>query len=275
MCIPSISIEPKKSSICINDDSSVSNKTNNNKKAFNIIDESLSIPVSNSNINQTSNKIKISDKSTDNCSIDNHFISTDINKTNEILPYSIEKYNFPLNHNAENESNINNASLSVKSNYLHNELIFPNSECVENLKNDVCPVSNCTKTDSTNVIKESLTCVNNSRKNDMCFGDNEHSHVLNDIENNETSSDCLPSKIEEQSNQPKSKDFIEDNRTIQSNSYTHGSNLSEKAVANKSSSNPNKLNIVTTEPYPKYTPTVEKAIKKYENKQPKKECIIM
>lgn len=37
----------------------------------------------------------------------------------------------------------------------------------------------------------------------------------------------------------------------------------------------NKISIVTTEPYPKYTPTVEKAIKKYENSQPKKECIVM
>lgn len=49
-----------------------------------------------------------------------------------------------------------------------------------------------------------------------------------------------------------------------------------KFSCNKSDSKPVKLNnIVTTEPYPKYTPTVEKAIKKYENKQPKKDCIVM
>jgi len=68
---------------------------------------------------------------------------------------------------------------------------------------------------------------------------------------------------------------IENNDNILSNSFTNDSNLSEKIIESKSNSKPTKLNMVTTEPYPKYTPTVEKAIKKYENKQPKKECIVM
>lgn len=270
---PSICLEDNKPLICVNDDSSISNETNNNIFEFNILDESLSVPIPNSYINQTTNKIINPDKLTDSCSINSNFICTDINLANSILPCSIEKYNFLLNHNTENESTINNASsLSVHSNNLHNGLLFPNNECVQKLENDECSDSKCTKTDITNVINESVTSVNNSRKKDMCFSDNKHS---NDIENNETSSDCLPSKIEKQFNQSKSKNVIEDNRTSQSNNNTNDSNLSEKTVASKSFSNPNKSNIVTTEPYPKYTPTVEKAIKKYENKQPKKECILM
>jgi hypothetical protein len=192
---------------------------------------------------------------------------------NTILPYSIEKYNFLSNYDDEND--INNASLSVNSNNLHNGIIFPNIECVQKLENDESPISKCTKTDNINCINESMARVSNLRKKNICFSDNKHSHIFNDIENNETSSDYLPNKTEKELNQPKLKDFIEDNRTIQLNNYTNGSDLSEKTVVSKSFNNPNKLNIVTTEPFPKYTPTVEKAIKKYENKQPKKECIVM
>jgi len=73
------------------------------------------------------------------------------------------------------------------------------------------------------------------------------------------------------------KNIVEDYGDQQSNNTTTNDfKLLEKFDSYKSDSKPVKLNnIVTTEPYPKYTPTVEKAIKKYENKQPKKDCIVM
>lgn len=270
---PSIFVEHNKSLICINDASSIPNETNNN--TFNTIDEPLSVPVPDNYINQTTNTIINSDKLTDNCSINSNFIGTNINVVNTVLPYSKEKHNFLLNYNVANENDINNASLSVNSNNLYNGILFPNIECVQKLENDEIPDSKCSKTDNINIINESVTRVSNSIKKDICFNDNKHSHIINDIENNKSSSDCLPNKTENKLNEPKLKDFIEDNRAIQLNNNSNGSDLSEKTVVCKSISNPNKLNIVTTEPFPKYTPTVEKAIKKYENKQPKKECIVM
>lgn len=70
--------------------------------------------------------------------------------------------------------------------------------------------------------------------------------------------------------------LVKDNGNQQSNNAVNDFKSLDKCSSNKCDRKPDKLNnIVTTEPYPKYTPTVEKAIKKYENKQPKKDCIVM
>lgn len=137
----------------------------------------------------------------------------------------------------ENDSNI---STTVSSTFLNNHNLYDKSlfskECVQELKNG------------------SLDHINNGSKNKL----NQSRDKINNLQS------------------IMNNDLIEDNGNItQSNRRTNDFNSSDKLNSSKSDSKPSKLNMVSTEPYPKYTPTVEKAIKKYKNKEPKKECIVM
>lgn len=137
----------------------------------------------------------------------------------------------------ENDSNI---STTVSSTFLNNhnlcDKLLSSKECVQELKNGLL---DHIKNSSKNKFNQSGDKINN----------------LKSIMNN---------------------DLIEDNGNItQLNRRINDFNSSDKLNSSKSDSKPIKLNMVSTEPYPKYTPTVEKAIKKYKNKEPKKDCIIM
>lgn len=242
-----------------NDDSSKSNKTNDNDDnngTFNI-EESLNVLNTNSQINTISNDIINPDKSTNS-----HY-------SNLTSTPSIEKCNIALNGIVmmnENESNILNNTLSTSlNNYnCHNK---------SNLIKECSQENSKFKFLKTESINEPCIFVNTNSRNNLNekkihVSDSKHYNVINKLENCESPSDCVKNSII-------NNNLVEDNDNIQTNSFTNDSNLSEKVIVNTNYTKPMKLNTVTTEPYPKYTPTVEKAIKKYENKQPKKECIVM
>lgn len=244
-----------------NYDSSKLNITNDNKSVFNV-EESLNLLNTNSHINILSNDIINLDKSTNSLSNSINLIST--------TP-SMETCNISLNDimTHENESNINNTSSTSLNDYNCQNKLYLTNECTKEIENVRNSKLNVLKTNS---VKEFPVFSNvNSRNNEeeIHLSDNNHYIVLNKLENCESSFDCVKSNHSSIMND----NLVEDDN-IQSNN-TYGSNLSEKVIVNKNYSKPTKFSIVTTEPYPKYTPTVEKAIKKYENKQPKKECIVM
>lgn len=172
--------------------------------------------------------------------VNNSDTSTSSYRFNNSIPSTslAEKCDILLNDlKNENDGNI---STIVSSTFLNNhnlcDKLLSSKECVQELKNG------------------SLDNVKNSSKNKFNQSEDKFNN-LKSIMNN---------------------DLIEDNGNItQSNRRTNDFNSTDKLNSSKSDSKPIKLNMVSTEPYPKYTPTVEKAIKKYKNKEPKKECIIM
>lgn len=249
-----------------NDDSSKLNITNDNKSTFNI-EESLNVQNTNSQIDTVSNNTINPDKSTNSLSHYSNLTSTP----------SIEKCNIAFNDIVmmnENESNILNNTLSTSLNnyncYNKSNLI---KDCPQEIENGTNSKLKFLKTESINepCMFANTNSRNNLNEKKIHLSDSKHYNVINKLENCESSSDCVKSNLSSIMND----NLVEDNGNIQTNSFTNDSNLSEKVVVNTNYNKPMKLNTVTTEPYPKYTPTVEKAIKKYENKQPKKECIVM
>lgn len=252
--------------------SKVNKKTSNNEEHLNSL---------NTNIDNN--------EATSNCNLNNNLTSTNIKAVNNNSTSLIEICEVPLNNISvmnENEIDIkNNSSSTSLNNYdNHNRPIFIN-ECVQEIDSNINPKLKILDSENTKMYLTSantnlcneLIDVNNLGKKEIILSSDEHS--------NEISFDCVKANKINKLNQSKIKDnnsklkvnnnLLEDNCSIQSNSFINDSNLSDKINASKNLNKPIKLNTVTTEPYPKYTPTVEKAIKKYENKQPKKECIIM
>lgn len=221
-----------------NDQSSKSIKTNKNKNTLNIEESPNSL-----NSNFINNP-----ECTGSFSLINNLSSTNTN---------VQKY--PIkNHD---EQKIKNGA-NPKSKFFKTEN-----------KTQLPMISNSISTD------ELMTEINSpAEKNDMLSIDNDRS---NELETPESYMDCVKNNTRQQSKNNSSSsaknhnDVIGDNDNILSINFTNDSNLSKKITDGKNYNKSTKLNMVTTEPYPKYTPTVEKAIKKYENKQPKKECIVM
>lgn len=247
------------------DNKSKLNKVNDNKSTFDI-EESLNVLDTNSQINIISNDIINPDKSTNS-----HY--SNLTSTTPL----IEKCNIALNDIVmmnENESNIINNTLSTSlNNYnCHNESDLT-KKCSQEIESDIYQKLKFLKTESINELSTfaNTNFRNNLEEKKIYFSDNKHCNVINKLENFESSLDCIKNNF----NSIINDNLVEDNGNIQTNNFTNDSKLSEKVIESKNYSKPMKLNIVTTEPYPKYTPTVEKAIKKYENKQPKKECIVM
>lgn len=258
-----------------------SDSIRNDQSSQSIITNTLNIKES---PNSLSTNFICNPEYTDSCSLKNNFASSNTN----VQKYPIQNCDVPLNNIISSDNNmIKNANSSSLNN-----CNFQNQSknvCVQKIKNDINPKSKFFKTENTNkfpLISNSISTdglmidMNSSMEKDVMHSiDNNHS---NELETSESSIDCLKYKKKQQSknNDTSSSlkindDLIGDNDNILSNSFTNNSNLSEKNVDVKNYSKPTKLNMVTTEPYPKYTPTVEKAIRKYENKQPKKECIVM
>lgn len=261
------------------------NKTKKHKNISNS-KESLNLLNTNNNFNGKSNY------NNDNSNIDCHNtvsnISRENNLANVILTPSIN-ISLPLNNDVTdvNESNthitlpssINNCNLVNKS--LHS------SESIQEVENGLSTCLNFPITENTENIFPMFPNTNSSvefnKKSETDFNKNgillENNDCLKLIEDHADASDCIKHSLKESFNQSKQNDLnksfelntklINKNDCDQSNSLTNDSNLTEQNCKK-----PIKLNIVTTEPYPKYTPTVEKVIKKYENK-PKKECIVM
>lgn len=221
----------------------------------------------------------------------NEFISNkDCSKVND-KNSNTNTFNFEESHNSLNINNhiksipkdINNFDEYTDNcnpdNTPLNDIVVKNknktnlcNECSHEMEDSTNSSLEFLKTDINNIksINE-ITVNNNLIENDMIFNNNRYSNIIDEIENNECSLDCVQNNSlthEKHSN-------MNSNNDIESNNFTNLSNLPEKMIVNHNYCKPIKLNVVTTEPYPKYTPTVEKAIKKYENKQPKKECIVM
>jgi len=266
--------------ICLNEHSE-SNRNNQSSQSIitNINKNALNIKESPNSLN--TNVIYNPDY-TDSCSLNNNMASSNT----YVQKYPIKNGDVPLNNIITSDNNIIKNENSSSLNNCKNQ---SKNVCVQKNKNDVNPklkffkteninkfpfISNSISTDELMIDINSLT-----EKNVMNSVNNDNS---NEIETPESSNDCVKYNIRQQSKNNNTSsslktqdDLIEDNDNILSNSLTNDSNISEKMVDVKNYSKPTKLNMVTTEPYPKYTPTVEKAIKKYENKQPKKECIVM
>jgi len=255
-----------------NDQSSKSIKININKNLFNIHESPNSL-----NINFINNPEYIG------C-LNNNFASTNTNF--EKSP--IKNCDVSLNNIATNDYNI---MKNANSSSLNNCNFQNQSEniCVQKIKNGANPKSKFFKIENTkkfpiisNAVStdELMTDINSSTEKDVMLSiDNDHS---NELETSESSMDCIKNNTRQQSKNYNTSsslktrdDLIENDANILSNSFINDPKLSEKVIDSKNYSKPTKLNMATTEPYPKYTPTVEKAIKKYENKQPKKECIVM
>lgn len=246
-------IDNNTTSVCINkceNDNAIPNEANISSSSM-----SQSLLNTNRHTNAILNDIYNSDKSTNSC------LSLD-NRTNKIP--SLEKHDVSLNGiimTNENKNNINNMSDSL---YYECEM---DKDTNSNLKDN----------------KNSTKKLMNRKQEIFSSNNNKHCEVVtSELENYEHSLDYPKcSKKQKQLNQSiKINDDckIEDSgdNNIQLNSVINDPNVSETAVVRvKNYSKPIKLNVVTTEPYPKYTPTVEKAIRKYEDKQPKKECIVM
>lgn len=253
-------IKNNESLICINkrnesisdEDNSKRNKTNGNTNTFNF-EESQHFLNIHDHIKTIPNDINKSNELTENCNPDNSYLTnSNIGVENTIHTSLVDRCNGPLN------------DIAVKN---KNELNL-NNECAHKKKNGTKSSLEFLKTDSTTFINGTVVGVNNNLvENDTIMSNNEHSNIIDGIENNEYSLDTIENNsktCENHSNLNGSSDIVSNN-----------SNLPKKMIASKNDCKPIKLNVVTTEPYPKYTPTVEKAIKKYENKQPKKECIVM
>jgi len=249
--IPELIENNTTSSVCINkceEDSLIQNKSNHFNSGM-----SQNVPNTNRHTNEILYDICNSDKSTNSC------LSFNNNCTTKIP--SIEKHDGLLNSISmtnENKSNIDNTPSSLY--YTQEMKKYMNQNLADN-------------SNSTNKLI--------NRREDIFLGNNDkHSEVVaSKLENCEhllDSSKCnrKPQQLSWSVNM--NDDCKKDDNNIQLNSFINDSNLSESGVVKvKNYCKPIRLNVVTTEPYPKYTPTVEKAIKKYEDKQPKKECIVM
>lgn len=196
----------------------------------------------------------------------------------------------------ENGSNVINKVSSSLNNSGSNKVLFteehiPEVESSTNTKLEILKtdsIKECPMLSNTNSTIDLKTDVNTISENKMLLSDTEHFHKRNELDyckpsiayvNNDTNKEFNQSKEEKSDLCLILNDINNDNSltegSIQSNSLPNDANVSKNIVTIDNYSKPIKLNMVTTEPYPKYTPRVEKAIKKYENKQPKKECIVM
>jgi len=252
--------EIENSLICLNEHSeSIRNDQSSQSIKINIHKNKL-------NIKETPNSLNtnfIHNPNTGSCNLNNNLASTNTN----VQKYPIRNCNVPINNcNFQNKSkNLNVPKIKNSEN--------PKSKFFKTENTTQFPmISNSISTD------ELMTKINSSEeKNVIVSIDNDRS---NELETSKFSIDYEKNDARQQSKNTSSSskphsDLILDNDNILSINFTNDSNLSKKVIDGKNYSKPTKLNMVTTEPYPKYTPTVEKAIKKYENKQPKKECIVM
>lgn len=239
-----------------NDDCSISNNINNNTNTFNI-EDSINILNTNSCINETSDCINKSAKSTKN--LDSSLIDTNISVENVVLKSPVKKYDYPPNHTDINESNIlNNVCATSLINCNLQNLYILNNECTQEIENITNPrLIKFSETENT----KSIPC--ESIKNVEGLSPKGMNNVIN-------SNVLIDNK-----NEFKEKNSNLSLKINNSLSEANNTSLPEKMKSSNNLSKPIKLNMVTTEPYPKYTPRVEKAIKKYENKQPKKECYVM
>lgn len=248
--------------ICLNKYSESISNDQSSKSIKTIINKNIL------NIQESPNPLNINFINNPEYTGTNNLASANTNFQNSPTKYC----DVPLN-NIDN--NIMKNANSSSSNYCN----FQNKSknvCVHKMKNGA-NVSNVSTTVSTD---ELMTDINSLMEKDIMVSiDNDHS---NELETSKFSMDSIKNDTSQQSKNYNTSsslinhdDLIEDNDNILSNSFTNKPNLSEKKIDCKNYSKPTKLNVVTTEPYPKYTPTVEKAIKKYENKQPKRECIVM
>lgn len=278
----SLVLIPKSNESIRNEDCSKSNNINNNTNTCNI-EDSINILNTNSCINGTSNCINKSAKSIN--SLNSSPIDINTSVENVILKSSMEKYDFLSNHTDINGINILSdvpATSSINCN-LQNTFIL-NNECTQEIENttNLSSIKLLETENSKNVPCESIKNVEDINHKEM--SNVNYSNILIDDKNDESSSYFVINS-NYQLNELKEKNSnlslnIDDSLTkvngeIQSNSLAYDTSLPEKIKTSNNLTKPIKLNTVTTEPYPKYTPRVEKAIKKYENKQPKKECYIM
>lgn len=265
-----------------NDDCSTSNNINNSTNTFNI-EGSINVLNANSCINGTANCINKFAKSTN--SLDSSLIDINISVENVILKSSMEKCDFSPDHTDINESNIlNNVSATSLINCNLQNTVVLNNECTSEIENITKPrLINFLETENIKIIPcESMKNVEDLSHKEM--NNVNYSNIPIDNKNDEFPSDFVINS-NDQSNEFKEKNsnlslkinnsLTKVNGEIQSNSLANNTSLPEKMKSSNDLSKPIKLNTVTTEPYPKYTPRVEKAIKKYENKQPKKECYVM
>lgn len=250
----------------LRNDGSRLNTTNSTRSSN--IEESLNVLDSNSMTNGVSIDVNNSCASINSGSLCNN-----IQKTK----FSVEKCDTLFSGLAMNGNKSNNSN-STSSSSLNNHNLYDKSITTEDSENDSNLKPQLLKTDLT---EKSPTFSNISLTGNlasglktkyMCSSDNEHSSTITEPENDESSMDQTEKK---NTGLCLNAVSIQDNCNLQLNNDTNDSNLKDNFSSSKSESKQIKLNVVTTEPYPKYTPTVEKAIKKYENKQPKKECIVM
>jgi len=243
------------------------------------------------NINKNTLNIEESPNSLNTNFINNpEYIGSCLNNNSIVQKSPIIKCDVPLYNIVTNDNyimqNANSSSLN-NCNFQNNS----KNVCLQKMKNGENSKSKFFKTENTkkfpmisNAVStdELMTDMNSSMEKDVMLSiDNDPS---NELETSESSMNIIKNNtscIQQSKNNNISSSLkthehlIKDSDNILSNSSTNDSNLFEKLIYRGNYSKPTKLNMVTTEPYPKYTPTVEKAIKKYENKQPKKECIVM
>lgn len=267
----------KQNNYVINDDGSNSN--NNGMNTSKYIENSLNSIDNHSNTIEKN--VKNAGVSSNSCP--NNMFSSTSSPT--------ENYDVSLNDIIMMNKNENlGSSTSLSNNDLHGKLIFDNKYESE-MGNSINSKFKCLETENKfpeistkNSTDNFETSVNSSIKEKMLIGDSEHLRIINEVEKHNSLLDYVdnsPNKLLNHINENSSNfsfetndNSVEDCDSFESNILTNSSK-SEKTNASKNSKKPIKLSMVTTEPYPKYTPTVEKAIKKYENKQPKKECIVM
>lgn len=255
-----------------------------NSPNLNKVSKTLSNSEDNLNLLNTCNN-----ESTSSYNFYNNLTSTNIKAVNDNSTSLIKISETPLNYISTvngNENDIKNeiSSTSISDYDNYNRPISIN-ECVQEIEHNTNSKLKCLEAENskkfpmssnTNLCNE-LIGVNNLNKKEIILSSNEHSNKISlDYVKANRINKLNHSKVNDNNSRLKiNNDFLEDNCSIESKYFMNDSNLLDKVNASKNVNKPIRLNMVTTEPYPKYTPTVEKAIKKYENKQPKKECIVM
>lgn len=284
------SLENNESFTCINksvesvknNDISELNEFKNNKTSNS--DESLQLLDTSCNIQAALNSI-VYDETLNNNSINYTSTSLNNNVENVVLKSSINNCEVSLNDiDVTNENNISNVSSTSLSSYNHNNQSSFSTEPMQEVGASSNSNLKFSKTENTNNLplfqntksnNELIMDIDQSNENEVLKNINKNSNVL---ENDEMSLNCIKNYMEKQSSQTDEISPIvsieKHDDLIESNFQSNNSN-SKETIKSTNFSKPVKLNMVTTEPYPKYTPTVEKALKKYENKQPKKDCIVM
>lgn len=268
-----------------NQNNSVSNYDGSNSNPNDI----NTLTLNEESLNTSNNLTNIREKNVENSvgvstnsgSLDNRFTSTS----------SIESYEVPLNDISMINKNENIASsTSLNDNDFHDKSIL-NNKCESEIGNSTNSKLKLLETENKfpevsikNSTDKLKTSVDSSSEEKMHTNDSKHLKVIKEVEKHNSLLDCMNNATNKSLNQINEKNSylnletndysVEDCDSCQSNILTNSSKP-EKTSASKNTKKPIKSSIVTTEPYPKYTPTVEKAIKKYENKQPKKECIVM